>query len=71
MNAPLVINRDTVSNDEMKKIRVALTSDETANNPGIFKMTGQSVKGIFPKWTEKTRLIEVDDAWYDKLRSIE
>jgi len=71
LNAPLVINRDTVSNDEMKKIRVALTSDETANNPGIFKMTGQSVKGIFPKWTEKTRLIEVDDAWYDKLRSIE
>lgn len=71
LNAPLVINRDTVNNDEVRKIKVALTSDETANNPGIFKMTGQNVKGIFPKWTEKTRLIEVDDAWYDKLRNIE
>ncbi|MGP1415070.1 MAG: phosphate/phosphite/phosphonate ABC transporter substrate-binding protein [Treponema sp.] len=71
LNAPLVINRDTVSNDEIRKIKVALTSDETANNPGIFKMTGHNVKGIFPKWTEKTRLIEVDDTWYDKLRNIQ
>jgi len=71
LNAPIVINRDTVSNDDMMKIKTALTSDETANNPGIFKMAGQNVKGIFPKWTEKTRLIEVDDVWYDKLRSIE
>ncbi len=71
LNAPLVINRDTVSNDEAQKIKLALTSDETANNPGIFKMTGQNVNGIFPKWTDKTRLIEVDDVWYDKLRNIE
>ncbi|MGP1437717.1 MAG: phosphate/phosphite/phosphonate ABC transporter substrate-binding protein [Treponema sp.] len=71
LNAPLVVNSATLSNDEIKKIKAALTSDETANNPGIFKMTGQNVKGIFPKWTEKTRLIEVDDSWYDKLRNIE
>jgi len=71
LNAPLVVNQDTVSNDEIKKIKVALTSDETANNPGIFKITGQNIKGIFPKWTEKTRLIEVDDAWYDKLRNVQ
>lgn len=70
LNAPLVINQDTVSNDEVRKIKFALTSDETANNPGIFKMAGQTLKGIFPKWTEKTRLIEVDDAWYDKLRNV-
>ena len=71
LNAPLVINQDTVSNDEARKIKEALTSDETANNPGIFKMTGQNIKGIFPKWTEKTRLIEVDDAWYDQLRNVQ
>ena len=71
LNAPLVINQDTVSNDEVRKIKEALTSDETANNPGIFKMTGQNIKGIFPKWTEKTRLIEVDDAWYDQLRNVQ
>lgn len=70
LNAPIVVNRDTVSNDEVQKIKAALTSEETANNPGIFKMSGQDVKGIFPKWTEKTRLIEVDDAWYDKLRNL-
>lgn len=71
LNAPLVINRDTVSNDEARRIKVALTSDEVANNPGIFKMAGQNIKGIFPKWTENTRLIEVDDAWYDQLRNIQ
>lgn len=71
LNAPLVINSDTATKEEIEKIKVALTSDATATNPGIFKMEGSSVKGIFPKWSDKTRLIEVTDSWYDKVRNVE
>ena len=71
LNAPLVINSTTASMQEIEKIKVALTSDETANNPGIFRQKGSEIKGIFPRWSEKTRLIEVNDAWYDKVRNVE
>lgn len=71
LNAPLVINSKTATPEEIEKIKKALTSDETANNPGIFRVAGQDIKGIFPKWSEKTRLIEVDDTWYDKVRNVE
>ncbi len=70
LNAPLVINSNTATKEEIEKIKAALTSDETANNPGIFRVKDSEVKGIFPKWSEATRLIEVDDAWYDKVRHI-
>lgn len=68
LNAPLVINSATVTSEEVQKIRAMLTSDETTNNPGIFRQEGSTIKGIFPRWSEATRLIEVDDSWYDKLR---
>lgn len=71
LNAPLVINKETATADEIAKIKNALTSDKTAENPGIFKMEDAKIKGIFPKWSPKTRLIEVDDAWYDKIRNLE
>ena len=71
LNAPLVINATTATPEEIEKIRVMLTSEETTNNPGIFRQEGSEIKGIFPRWSEATRLIEVDDAWYDKVRNIE
>ena len=71
LNAPLVINSETASKEEIEKIKNALISEETANNPGIFRMKDSEIKGIFPKWSEATRLIEVDDAWYDKVRNLD
>ena len=71
LNAPLVINSNKATPEEIKKIREMLTSDEATNNPGIFKQAGSEVKGIFPRWSDATRLIEVDDAWYDKVRNVQ
>lgn len=68
LNAPIVVNKNTVSDADIQKIRAALTSDKTANHPGIFDNKKGDIRGIFPKWTEKTRLVETDDAWYDELR---
>lgn len=70
LNAPIVINAQTVTEEEKNKILSALISQETANNPGIFKVEGSDIKGIFPRYTENTKLVEVSDAWYDKVRSL-
>ena len=69
LNAPITVNTNTVSASDIKKIREALTSDKTANNPGIFNVKDSGKKGIYPKYSEKTRLVATDDAWYDELRN--
>ena len=69
LNAPITVNTDTVSAADIQKIRDALTSDKTANNPGIFNVQGSGQIGIYPKYSEKTRLVAADDAWYDELRT--
>ena len=68
LNAPITVNTNTVSASDIQKIRDALTSDKTANNPGIFNVKDSGKKGIYPKYSEKTRLVATDDAWYDELR---
>ena len=69
LNAPITVNTNTVSDSDVKKIREALTSDKTANNPGIFNIKDSGKKGIYPKYSERTRLVATDDAWYDELRN--
>nr|WP_253672715.1 phosphate/phosphite/phosphonate ABC transporter substrate-binding protein [Treponema sp. OMZ 855] len=69
LNAPITVNTNTVSASDIQKIRDALTSDKTANNPGIFNVKGSGKKGIYPKYSEKTRLVATDDAWYDEIRN--
>ena len=58
LNAPIVMNTKTLS------------PEETANNPGIFKIKGSDKKGMYPKYTEKTKLVKTTDAWYDKIRNL-
>ena len=69
LNAPITINTKTVSASEIAKIRAALTSDKTAHNPGIFNVKDSGKRGIYPKYSEKTRLVPTDDSWYDELRN--
>lgn len=68
LNAPIVINTQTVPEEEIAKIRETLTSDKTARHPGIFNVPDSGKKGIYPKYTEQTKLVSTDDAWYDELR---
>lgn len=69
LNAPITVNTNTVSAADIKKIQDALTSDKTANHPGIFNIKDSGKKGIYPKYSEKTRMVAADDAWYDELRN--
>lgn len=70
LNAPIVMNSKTISKEDQEKIRQALLSEEAANNPGLFKIEGASLKGMYPKYSEKTKLVSVDDAWYDQIREL-
>lgn len=70
LNAPISVNSSTVPMELCKKIQEALISDETANNPGIFEIKGAPQKGMYPKYTKKTKLIPTDDAWYDEIRKL-
>ena len=69
LNAPITVNSKTVSTEDIEKIRAALISDKTANHPGIFNVKDSGKKGIYPKYSEKTRLVPTDDSWYDELRN--
>ena len=69
LNAPITVNANTLSASDIKKIQDALTSDKTANNPGIFNVKDSGKKGIYPKYSEKTRLVATDDSWYDEIRN--
>ncbi|MEL3907105.1 MAG: phosphate/phosphite/phosphonate ABC transporter substrate-binding protein [Treponema sp.] len=68
LNAPIAVNSTTLSEELIIKIQEALISDKTANHPGIFNIKGSGQKGIYPKYTERTRLVKTDDSWYDELR---
>ena len=70
LNAPIVINSENVSEEYQKKIQDALTSEKAANMPGIFKIEGSDKQGLYPKYTDKTKLIKTDDAWYDEIRNL-
>ena len=70
LNAPIVVNSENISKEYQKKIQEALTSEKTANTPGIFKIEGSDKKGMYLKYTENTRLVKTDDAWYDEVRNL-
>jgi phosphonate transport system substrate-binding protein len=62
LNAPLVVNSDMLSEEELDRVIAAFTADETTNNTGIF---GES--GVF---RAGERFLPVEDAWYDPIRRL-
>lgn len=73
--APIIVNMDQVTKEEFSKLRAALTSDETAENPLIFTpkdykdASGKPVRGLWKK-TDKERFLAVDAAWYADIRAM-
>ena len=62
LNAPLVMNTDLLTNDEIAAVQAAFTSDEVANNRRIF-----GDEGFF---REGQRFLRVEDSWYDPIRRL-
>ena len=71
LNAPICFNEEAISEEDRTKIVDHFCSDEVANNPQIFvDPEDENAKGIFEKASEKTRFVEVDDAWYEPVRNL-
>lgn len=69
LNAPFVVNTETVSAEEIKALKAALTSDEVANNQKIFVPKGADFTGMFPKKKDE-RFVDVKDAWFQPIRDL-
>ena len=73
--APIIVNRDLISDSQFKALRAAFTADATSANPKIFvpkdykDETGAAFKGLFKK-TDKERFLAVEAAWYDDIRQM-
>lgn len=61
---PWVFNTKTLSKDDQAKIAKEFTSNEFADNEQIFSKPGAKNPSMFPKKTEKTKLLKVTDKWY-------
>lgn len=67
LNAPVVMNTETLSKQDQKKLTDTLTSDDVANNKAIFALEGS--KALFFK-TKDERFLKIDDAWFDPIRKL-
>ncbi|MFC6201340.1 phosphate/phosphite/phosphonate ABC transporter substrate-binding protein [Lactiplantibacillus nangangensis] len=61
---PWVYNTKSLSKDDQDKIAKEFTSKEFAQNKEIFSEKGSKTPKLFPKKSEKTQLLKVDDQWY-------
>ncbi|WP_121604087.1 PhnD/SsuA/transferrin family substrate-binding protein [Virgibacillus sp. Bac332] len=69
LNAPFAANMDTLGEEDYKKLQEVLTSDEVANNQGIFVPENSEDSALFFK-SDKERFAPAEDAWFDPIREI-
>lgn len=70
LNGAITFNTRTLSKDDQEKIKKALMSEKTTNNPHIFSGKESKVRGMFLKENDKVGLIETNNKWYEKLREV-
>ncbi|WP_456277344.1 PhnD/SsuA/transferrin family substrate-binding protein [Bacillus sp. AK128] len=69
LNAPFVVNTETLSEEDVAAMKEAFTSDEVANDQTIFIPKDSEVKGLFSK-SDQERFLEVEDAWFNPVREL-
>ncbi|MBN2735886.1 MAG: PhnD/SsuA/transferrin family substrate-binding protein [Spirochaetales bacterium] len=68
LNAPIVMNTNLLSAEEISKLKSVLTSDEVAKNEKIFVPKESNFIGIGFK--AGVRFVTVEDKWYDPIREL-
>lgn len=69
LNAPFVANTEMLNEEEFKEIQEAFTSDEIANNEGIFVPAESEETGLFYKKGEE-RFVSAEDGWFNPIREL-
>lgn len=70
LNTPIVINTDTVGENDQKALLEAFLSDEMTNNPKIFIPKDSKATGIFKQKSGKERFVKTEDAWFNPVREL-
>ena len=65
-----VFNVKTLSKEDQDKIKKALLSKETTDNPAIFSPKTSKKRGLFLKENENVGFVETDNEWYEQIRNI-
>ena len=68
-NAPIAVNTDLFTPDQLKAVQAAFLADSTTNNPAIFLPAGQKGTSLYSQ-NGKNKFLAVDDAWYDPIRAL-
>lgn len=69
LNAPFVINTETVGEDLQAELLEVMTSDDIANNEKVFVPEDSEFSGLFTKSADE-RLVEVEDEWFNPIREL-
>lgn len=72
LNGAITFNVKSFAKEDQDKIKQALMSKETTDNPAIFGTKESQVKGIrglFAKHNENVGFVEVDNKWYEQIRN--
>ncbi len=60
----------TLSKEDQEKIKKALLSKETTDNPAIFSDKKSKVRGLFLKENPNVGFVETDSKWYEQMKNI-
>ncbi len=69
-NGPVVFNVKTLSKEDQEKIKKALLSKETTDNPAIFSDKKSKTRGLFLKENPNVGFVETDSKWYEQMKDI-
>ncbi len=69
LNAPFVVNTETVSVETVNALVEVMTSDEVANNPNIFVPKESEFTGLWSKKADE-RFVKVTDDWFNPIREL-
>ncbi|WP_028975260.1 PhnD/SsuA/transferrin family substrate-binding protein [Spirochaeta cellobiosiphila] len=67
LNAPLVVNTNLVTPEEVAKVQQVLMSSEVYNNKLLFAPKGSDIKALF---RAGQKFATVEDSWYDPIRKL-
>lgn len=68
LNGAITFNVRTLDKGDQEKIKEALMSKETTDNPAIFSGKKSEIRGLFLKENDNVGFVETNNKWYEKLR---
>ncbi|WP_127581355.1 phosphate/phosphite/phosphonate ABC transporter substrate-binding protein [Paenibacillus koleovorans] len=70
LNSLFAINTNTVSADDIQKLKDAFVSDEVTKNPKVFLPKDSKDSGLFRQSSGKEKFLTVEDAWFNPIREL-